>query len=187
MMKIYFIRHGLTKGNMEKRYIGSTDELLCEQGIAALKKLSYPECDAVISSSMKRCIQTAGILFPNSVPIICENLTECSFGDFEGKNYIELSGNTSYQKWIDSDGTLPFPNGESPDDFRKRTVMAFDDITQRYACLNSAAFVVHGGTIMAILDKYSYPHKDYFSWHIDNGRCIVCEYDGSHLIVKEQI
>ena len=31
-MKLQFIRHGKTQGNLEKRYIGSTDEPLCAKG-----------------------------------------------------------------------------------------------------------------------------------------------------------
>ena len=36
-MKIVLIRHGATKGNLEKRYIGRTDEDLCGEGIKKLK------------------------------------------------------------------------------------------------------------------------------------------------------
>ena len=31
-MKIYLIRHGETKGNLKKKYIGRTDEKLCREG-----------------------------------------------------------------------------------------------------------------------------------------------------------
>ena len=31
-MDVYLIRHGKTKGNLEGRYIGTTDEPLCEEG-----------------------------------------------------------------------------------------------------------------------------------------------------------
>ena len=37
-MKIYFIRHGLTEGNIQKKYIGKTDEPLCTEGIAELRE-----------------------------------------------------------------------------------------------------------------------------------------------------
>ena len=30
-MNIYLLRHGMTQGNLERRYIGRTDEPLCEQ------------------------------------------------------------------------------------------------------------------------------------------------------------
>ena len=41
-----------TAGNLEKRYIGRTDEPLCELGIAELKAGRYPGCETVIASPM---------------------------------------------------------------------------------------------------------------------------------------
>ncbi|HPY84644.1 MAG TPA: histidine phosphatase family protein [Ruminococcus flavefaciens] len=186
-MKIIFIRHGLTSGNMEGRYIGSTDEPLCPDGIVALRELSCPDSGIVVCSPMKRCIQTADILYPNAKKVICDDFRECDFGDFEGRNYRELSGNEYYQTWIDSGGNLPFPNGESPEDFRSRTVAAFESIMSRYAHCDTLAFVVHGGTIMAVMDRFSFPHRDYFDWHIKNGELLTCEFDGSNITLTEQL
>ena len=53
-MKIYLIRHGKTKGNLEERYIGRTDEPLCEAGRENLKKYQYPQVEMVFTSPMKR-------------------------------------------------------------------------------------------------------------------------------------
>ena len=36
-----------------------------------------------------------------------------NFGAYEGKNYEDLKNDSYYQKWIDSNGTLPIPEGES--------------------------------------------------------------------------
>ena len=186
-MKILFIRHGLTAGNLEKRYIGSTDEPLCSEGIAQLKELKLQDCEAVICSPMKRCIQTAEILFHHSGYLTAEELRECDFGDFEDMNYKELSENADYQKWIDSGGTLPFPKGEAPQDFCRRCVKAFDSIVKEYDAAVSIAFVVHGGTIMSILEKYAVPHRDYFDCHCENGHGYVCRWNGSELVITEKI
>ena len=43
-----------------------------------------------------------------------------NFGSFEGKTYFDLNGNEDYQRWIDSGGTLPFPDGESRAEFITR-------------------------------------------------------------------
>ena len=186
-VKIFFIRHGLTAGNLEKRYIGRTDEPLCSEGIAQLKTVRLPNCEAVVCSPMKRCIQTVEILFPQGVYLTADELSECDFGDFEGMNYKELSHNADYQKWIDSGGTLPFPKGEAPENFRRRCVKAFDSSVKEYGTAASIAFVVHGGTIMSILDKYAVPHRDYFDWHCENGHGYVCEWNGSELVITEKI
>lgn len=54
-MKIVFIRHGRTKGNMQSRYIGITDEELCKEGIDELRSNTgiYPKADIVFTSPMK--------------------------------------------------------------------------------------------------------------------------------------
>ena len=112
MTEIWLIRHGMTEGNRYQRYIGKTDELLCEEGKEKLKEFFYPEPEAVFVSPLVRCRETAEILFPEKRLRIIDQLAECDFGDFENKNYLELSGNPDYQAWVDSGGILPFPNGE---------------------------------------------------------------------------
>lgn len=186
-MKVLLIRHGQTIGNLHKKYIGRTDEPLCSEGIKALKCTEIPECDVVIASPMKRCIQTARILFPGAEPTLCSDLRECDFGDFEGKNYLELSGNSDYQRWIDSGGTLPFPGGESPENFRLRCIRAFSEIVDQHKQARCIALVVHGGTIMSIMSRYGVPKKDYFSWNVPNGHGFLCQFKQNSLIVMEQI
>ena len=103
MSKFYLIRHSITKGNLEKRYIGAkTDEPLCKAGYELLKEKHYPKVEKVIASPMKRCIETAQLLFPDTQIQIEESLRECDFGEFENKNYQELSQSKAYQAWIDS-------------------------------------------------------------------------------------
>ena len=93
MAEFYLIRHSMTKGNLEKRYIGSrTDEPLCREGIALLEGFSYPageQVERVIVSPMRRCVQTAQILFPGKELVLEPGLMECDFGAFENKNYKE--------------------------------------------------------------------------------------------------
>ncbi len=120
-MEIYLIRHGKTRGNLEGRYIGSTDEPLCPQGRSELaerkNKGIFPPVAYVFSSPLKRCLETAKIFFPDRKVCPIDGLRECDFGDFENKNYQELAEDFRYQRWIDSNGTLPFPAGEKQDTF----------------------------------------------------------------------
>ena len=186
-MKILLIRHGMTAGNLKKRYIGRTDEPLCPQGIDELERLNYPVCDVLVTSPMQRCIQTAEILFPAQDFHICEAFRECDFGDFEGKNHAELNGNTQYQAWIDSGGTIPFPNGESPADFRKRCCDGFQQMTDAFSEMKSMSLVVHGGTIMAILSQFSKPHRDYYDWMTANAHGWLCDFQWQSLTVLEKL
>ena len=94
--KLYLIRHGMTKGNLEGRFVGRTDLPLCEEGIAELKKLQeeyeYPDVQKVYSSPMARCVETADILYPNRLLQRVDNLREYDFGVFEGQLAKDLAG-----------------------------------------------------------------------------------------------
>lgn len=191
-MKIILLRHGLTAGNKEKRYIGCTDEPLCQEGIGLLEKrrkeLNLIDLSKLFISPMLRCIQSAKILYPGVQYIIIEQLKECNFGEFENKNYKELSGNTNYQRWIDSNGTMAFPEGESHEDFCKRCNEAFkkiilDNMKESVKEL-ILGFIVHGGTIMSIMEGYAKPNKSFYQWHIDNGEGYICDLEIVNTVEK---
>ena len=185
MAELILIRHGKTAGNLLGRYIGSrTDEPLCDEGREGLEGKKLPEVERLYVSPMKRCVETAEILWPGFDRKKMQKVTdlrECDFGDFENKNYKELSGNGDYQAWIDSNGTLPFPNGESMDAFKSRCLEAFARIVEEVSGAEQewiasgktgifrAGIVVHGGTIMAILEQYGYPKAAYFDYQVKNG------------------
>ncbi|MCM1046040.1 MAG: histidine phosphatase family protein [Candidatus Gastranaerophilales bacterium] len=176
-MKVYLIRHGQTKGNRERRYVGRTDEPLSAEAREALLQqslfLQETLCpDVLYVSPMQRCRDTAQILFPETEQIEVEAFRECDFGAFEYKNYEELSGNPDYQRFLDSGGTCAFPDGEDINGFRDRCAGAFYrviDLAWKRKQKDNLVFVVHGGTIMAILDRFSHPHKSYFAWQTENG------------------
>ncbi|NCB91052.1 MAG: histidine phosphatase family protein [Clostridia bacterium] len=170
-MKIYLIRHGETMGNSEERYIGRTDEPLLDEEKIRLQNKVIPKVETVFVSPMLRCRQTANLLFPKQPVRIMEELAECDFGEFENKNWKELTDDPQYQEWIDSNGTLPFPGGEDPMKFKERCCRAFAKAVSE--CfkekIETAAFVIHGGTIMSILERYAVPQKEFYDWHVKNG------------------
>ena len=179
-VEIVFIRHGRTPANKENRYLGKTDESLSLEGIEALRQEKaekiYPEIDYLFASPMKRCIETADILYPGKVPILVPQWKEMDFGLFEGKNYQELNGDKQYQAWIDSGGTLPFPQGESRPCFMKRCSQGMYESVDRYRELFTGGVkigcVVHGGTIMALLSTFY--GGEYFDYQVKNGRGYCC-------------
>ena len=192
-MKIIFIRHGMTKGNEEKRYTGRTDESLSAAGRKQIEKMAgsgiYPEAGKIISSPMKRCVETAEIIYPGKNIEICNELSECDFGRFENMNYAELNGNAEYQKWIDSCGMMPFPGGESRSEFIERSVRGFEMQIGKLKSekAESAAFIVHGGTIMSVMSRLECTGKDYFQWQTGNGSCIICSFTDGILKAEEII
>ena len=156
-----------------------TDEPLCEEGRELLGKFTYPKPQAVFVSPLKRCLETAAILFGDPKVRIIDQLAECDFGEFENKNYKELSGDPRYQAWIDSNGILAFPGGESKDECATRNLEGFQRAVS--ACIREeiteAALVVHGGTIMNIMEQYALPKKEFYEWHVGNGCGYLVELD----------
>lgn len=131
-IRLTLIRHGATLSNKEGRYLGKTEEALSPEGIRALKQAVAegicPTADFLFSGPMKRCLETAQILYPGQTLVRIPEWTEMDFGVFEGHNYKELSGNPAYQRWIDSGGTLPFPEGESREEFIRRSVAGYENM-----------------------------------------------------------
>ena len=110
---------------------------------------------------------------------IIEELAECDFGEFENKNYKELEGNPHYQEWIASNGTLPVPGGDSREGCKSRNLRGFDRVVS--GCIRShvaeAALVIHGGTIMNIMEEYADIQKPFYEWHVRNGGGYEVELD----------
>lgn len=199
-INLILIRHGETPSNALGRYLGRTEEDLSEAGKGKLllskKAGKYPEADILFSSPMKRCRQTAGLLYEDKAPILIDDWREMDFGRFEGKSYLELNGDMQYQAWIDSNGELPFPDGEGREEFilrcRKGLRKALQELagygltenglirTERTVQVQglpvTAAAVIHGGSIMALLSAYC--GGDYFDYRCKNGEGYICRLMG---------
>ncbi len=183
---LFLIRHGITQGNEDGRYIGSTDQPLSARGVDELHRLAasyaYPKADAFFSSPLKRCVQTMGILYPHAEPSWVDGLRECDFGAFENKTMDELKGDPVYQKWVAANGMVTPPRGENIDDFRKRCCGAFAGIVDKLLREGTTRAVIcaHGGTIMFILSAFGYPNRPFYKWMMGNGR-------GYEIVVTPQL
>ena len=181
-IKLILMRHGETAANKEHRYLGRTDETLSIEGKENLlqyeKQGKYPKADMVFISPMKRCKETAQLLYATVTTREIPEWTEMDFGDFEGKNYTELQHDERYQTWIDCNGTMPFPNGESREMFIRRCMQGMDKFIQSLyeemadRKIENVAAVVHGGTIMALLSSIC--GGEYFDYQVKNGEGFVC-------------
>lgn len=192
VMELVFIRHGKTKGNLESRYIGITDEELCKEGIEEIKynlcQGIYPVADIIFTSPMKRCIQTAEIIYPGKAFNIIYKFREIDFGIFEGKNYLELNGNSKYQEWINSNGTKKFPEGEAKEIFSRRCINGFNEALTICRKLQekdkikkdaTVLFIVHGGTIMSVMESVT--AGSYFDYQCSNAHGYRLDLDSGHI------
>lgn len=161
-----------------------------------LQRGLYPAADRIFTSPRKRCVQTAQMLYPGQELTVVDELAECDFGSFENKSYDDLKDTREYQRWLDSGGSADFPGGESREGFAGRTLRGF--VKALRLCgygygqrgygqcayekrqhagggqksgpgVFAAAFVVHGGTIMSIMERYAVPKGEYYDFQIGNG------------------
>ena len=170
--QIHLIRHAITKGNVEGRYIGQTDEPISEDGLAQLRDIKdnygkYPDVEAVFSSPLKRCVDTAKEIYPDKEPIIMNDLIEYDFGEFEGRTAEELKDNPAFPEWLaGTKPNTPAPFGESQVRFNYRVCSCFEQIVEGIikSGVQSTAIVTHGGVIMSIMAAYALPEAPMHEW-----------------------
>lgn len=171
-LKLVLIRHSTIAGNLAGQYIGSTDQPLCQEGIELAQAAAkiIPQVDRVYCSPMLRCRQTAKILYPRQIVRDVIGLRETNFGSFEGKTHAELAADPDYRAWIASAGALPPPGGESTMHFSKRCVTALTGvlIDMVHGQISSAACVIHGGSIMAVMAALASPERHFYGWQAKN-------------------
>ncbi len=188
--KVYLIRHGVTIGNTENRYIGlRTDQPLCEEGIKAAEELRrgipasfYKQINRICCGPMIRARETAKILFEDRDAQIIDEFTETDFGYFEGKNYNDLNGDPVYQKWIDSNGEDPIPGAEKREDLIARSMKGLMKALGDMNADETIAVVCHGGNIMGLLSHLT--GENYFSFMTKNLECFCLdlETDGKNIV-----
>ncbi len=190
---ILLIRHGATAGNLQRRYIGRTDEGLCDVGVAqaeglrrALAARKNPLPAALFISPMRRCRETAALVFPEMAPAVIDGLREMDFGILEGNTHAEMECDPRYRAWVASEGRNTIPDGESRASFDARCVGAF--LALHLAPSDDAAIVCHGGTVMALLSALGDSRRGYYDYQPKNAEAFVCEMDkNDRLILVDRI
>ena len=160
-LELVVVRHGLTRWNLERRYQGHRDIPLllpdAEPDLDRLREaLAEVEFDAVHHSDLTRCRQTLDHLLDGAVserrhgaPRADARLRELHFGEYEGQTWDALKDDPGYRAWIDSQGRLATPGGESADDLWARLSGWLDEVLSeaREARHRRVLAVSHGGAI----------------------------------------
>lgn len=172
---VHFIRHGVTKGNISGAYVGATDIPLAPEGILKLKSLkqnfNYPKVDAVYSSYLMRCVQTANILYPENEVVTMPGLEEYNFGEWEGKTAKDLKDDEKFLQWVSNSKDVCPDGGESLSEFTCRVLKSFEDLVKKIIISDKKdnAVISHGGVIMTILSAFGVPRAKMHDWLVDNG------------------
>lgn len=177
-MKIYLLRHGMTECNARKQYQGLLDTPLSPKGRAQLRKADI-QPEVVYTSPLCRTRETARILFPESRQVAVEDLQEMSFGVFEGRSFLDMAEDAQYRAWVDSNCEDRCPGGEKKSEFCDRSCAAFEALLEQalHTQQEILAIVAHGGTQMAVMERYGVPHQDYYQWCAPPGGGYLLETD----------
>ncbi|PLR68614.1 histidine phosphatase family protein [Bacillus sp. UMB0893] len=154
-LQLVIIRHSMTSWNKEKKYLGHMDLPVLKDSLLSYESLkrylSQGLPDAVYSSDLLRCQQTADFLYPDTPFLTDERLRELDFGEWEGQTYDELKNDSHYSYWLQHWEKTSTPNGESGEEFHKRIASFINDILNQN--VKSIAIITHGGVIRKIVSE----------------------------------
>ena len=167
-MDIYVVRHGQTDWNQKGILLGSTDmglnEIGKEQALQLKKKLKHIKFDHVISSDLKRTIETAKIVANNFIKN--SKLRERNYGILEGTCPENIS------KYWDVTQNLQDCEVEPIKDFLNRVFTELDFIIEKYESSDNILIITHYGVVMAITAYFS----NKYDYCFDNFKIDNCDY-----------
>ena len=176
-MKLYFIRHGQTDWNLQKRIQGSYDSELNIAGIAQAEELSKKisefnyKFSKIYTSKQKRAVKTAQIISEtiNVAYTPIDGLEEVKLGDWEGLTWDEVKERFpyEYEEWYKKRRYTKPPKGESYQDMLVRVLDVLHRIIHE-ECEN-VAIVTHSAVIMCLQCYLTdTPFNDMIKFSIDN-------------------
>jgi alpha-ribazole phosphatase/probable phosphoglycerate mutase len=156
---IFLIRHGETEGSEIKRYKGSTDIPMSENGIKQLSRTSEfiraeiqrranepalpgfqrfrsSTLAAVYSSPLSRALKSAEIIAEahNLKPLVIDNLRERNFGIWEGMTFMEVKEKhpDEFEEWANNPLKYSPIEGESTIEVRDRVINVLNSILDNH-------------------------------------------------------
>ncbi|MBM4146652.1 MAG: alpha-ribazole phosphatase [Nitrospira sp.] len=188
---LYLIRHGETEGAEKRRYKGSIDVPLSENGIRQMELLSayIPNpLKAVYCSDLQRAIKSAELIAkPHSLnPIIVPSLRERNFGIWEGMSFdeIQLKYPDEFKAWAGNPLQFSPMGGESTFAMSERVLNSLEEIIRNHEG-EHVAIVAHGGVNRIIIcHLLGIPLENIFRIDQDYGALNIIEFWGKYPVVK---
>lgn len=157
-MIFYFVRHGETQWNVEKKIQGTTDVPLNETGLRQAKELAeklvnenYQIVRAYTSPQIRAAVtakMAADALGIESVPL--QDLIEMNLGVWEGDNWsnIAFTYGEDYHYWSSHRRYVKTPEGECYNDVLARTFRALKYILEHET--ENVLVVSHSAILMSL-------------------------------------
>jgi len=140
MTKVYIVRHGQTAWNLEEVFRGRADIPLDETGKKEVhlagEALKDETLHAVYSSPLSRSMETAeNVAKFHDLPVTpLEAIIDISYGEWEGVGLKEVQQQSPdlYALWLQEPHKIRFPQGETLEEVRLRTMEALEDLLTKH-------------------------------------------------------
>ena len=182
-MLVYFIRHGQTDWNAQRRFQGSKDIPLNEAGRTQAQEIAarfeHTTFSRIYHSPLMRAAQTAQILSAHSpAPLVCvPALCEVRMGLWEGMNFAQVQQEMpdDYARYIADRKHVAPPGGESFEQLQARALEAMDTILANET--EDFAVVAHGAIFKALFCAYMHIDlADMSAFDVANGSASVVDF-----------
>ncbi len=202
-MRLYFVRHGETPWNVERRMQGQSDIALNEFGrLLAVKTgvgMSDLNFDCVYASPLVRAYHTAELILAENktgkdLEIIKEDrIKEIGFGVYEGLCCGKEGWNMpddNFKNFFTNCGDYKTPEGgEGFDDVMKRLSDFLDELLNNKDLVDKTILIVsHGAVIRGVINYFTdNPISDYWKGgvHKNCGVSIV-NFDGKNATIEAE-
>ncbi len=183
-MLIFFVRHGLTEWNAQRRFQGTCDIPLNDAGLAqaqaAAERCAQLSIERVYHSRLQRAAQTAqAVAGACHAPLIPEaGFNEVCMGDFQGltRELAQQRYPEGFVAYFADQANVAPPNGESLTDLQQRALTALDRVEKDAQGCARIAVVSHGALLKTLLSAIAgIPLASFGQFDVSNGSISVIE------------
>lgn len=193
--RVILLRHGQTEMSAAKQYAGLRDVELTALGLsqaeaAARQIVGSEQVDAIITSPLQRCQQTAAAVAAQTGAgvTVDEGLIECDFGDYEGLTFAEADAQDpeAHSEWLRDPSIAP-PGGEALADVYTRVEKTVAGIVEKHAG-KTLVLVSHVNPIKAVLAQALGAGDGMFArLFLDLASVSIVDFLGPEAIVPAQV
>jgi broad specificity phosphatase PhoE len=188
-LAVALIRHGRTRWNAERRFLGATDVPLDVVGRAQAFVLAQalPKFDHVYASPLSRAMDTARALHPDPTPIPA--FQELSQGDLEGLTREDAVARFPefFSQWSADPVSVRVPGGETLEEVADRSLRALQGLVRQHRGGEVIAVVTHQMVIATLLCGLSdTPLRSWRRRTVENASLAVLAWDGGQLSIVEE-
>ncbi|SRR3712207_5937215 len=195
-MKLYFVRHGETEWNTQRRFQGRKNSPLTVKGEEQAKKIAEKLKEipftTLYSSSLGRAKKTAQeIQKGRKISLeIMDEFIEISMGELEGKTKGDFSElyPEEYKKYVNADLTYDPAafSGERFEEIRTRLKQGMKKLVEKHCEEDIVLIVSHGMTLQILFTELRYGNLEHLKEEKlpENTEVRVVEYKDNQFIIQ---